>query len=189
MIKNPIDFFTNMVIQHNVGFPSNILLEYRILARLVAIFEPLEMFYFEPPNVAGWKAYYQEPQYYRIWINAVTLGNRQNITNQIISGNITFGDFVLAINPLDYINTFENPYNPNELIYELASYIFPNGISESQKDALKEILIPGLPDFEWTVEYSDYIADPDNEDAMRSVQTKLRQLFTAMFSMPEYYLS
>ncbi len=189
MVKNPLDFFSSMIIQHQLRFPPNNLFQYNLIARLVNIFENLEMVYFEPPNVAGWKPYYQEPQFYRIWINAVTLTNRQNITNLIVSGNVAFGDYILTIDLLEYISKFDNPYDPNELIYEIARYIFPNSITEIQKDFLKEILIPGLPDFEWTVEYGDYVVDPENEDKRRSVLTKLRALFTAFFSMPEYYLS
>jgi hypothetical protein len=50
-------------------------------------------------------------------------------------------------------------------------------------------LIPGLPDFEWTVEYGDYVNDPTNEDLAMGVENKLRNLLTAMLTMPEYYLS
>ena len=189
MIKNPIDFFSQMFVHHEVGFPQNPLLEYRIHNRLTSVFESLEMIYFEPPNVAGWKPYYQEPQFYRIWINSVTLASRQNITNLLMSGDVNIGDFNLTIDPLAYIENFDNPYDPNALIHEIARYIFPNGITETQKDFLKEILIPGLPDFEWTVEYSDYVGDPEDEDKKRGVETKLRSLFSAFFSMPEYYLS
>ena len=78
-----------------------------------------------------------------------------------MSGEVNFGDFVLTIDPLSYIDKFDNPFDPNALIHEIAKYIFPNGITETQKDFLKEILIPGLPDFEWTVEYSDYVGDPE----------------------------
>ncbi|NNK89569.1 MAG: DUF1800 domain-containing protein [Saprospiraceae bacterium] len=189
MIKNPVDFFFNMLIHHKVQLPGNLLLQYRILNRLTNVFETLEMVYFEPPGVAGWKAYYQAPLYYRIWINSVTLANRQNITNLIVSGNVAIGDFALTIDLLEYISELSNPYDPNDLIYEITNGIFPNGITDLQKDFLKEILIPGLPDFEWTVEYSDYLGDPENEDKKQAVLTKLSALFTSMFSMPEYYLS
>ncbi|MEJ7660732.1 MAG: DUF1800 family protein [Hymenobacter sp.] len=31
----------------------------------------------DPPNVAGWAAYYQTPQFHELWINSVTLPRRQ----------------------------------------------------------------------------------------------------------------
>ena len=41
-------------------------------------------------------------------------------------------------------------------------------------DALKDILIPGLPDFEWTIEYTNFLENP-TDDALRiSVENKLR---------------
>ena len=75
------------------------------------------------------------------------------------------------------------------MIRELAALLFPVELTETQYDFLKEVLIPGLPDFEWTIEYNLYLNDPDNEEIRRSVDAKLRALLATMLTMPEYYLS
>ena len=55
-------------------------------------------------------------------------------------------------------------------------------------DFLKEILIPGLPDYEWTIEYGEYLGDPTDPDKKDGVEGKLQALFEAMLKMPEFYL-
>jgi len=66
--------------------------------------------------------------------------------------------------------------------------LFPQPISEERRNLLKEILLPGLPDFEWTVEYSDYLANPGNSSLANAVDAKIRALLKAMVSMPDFYL-
>ncbi|MEM1120272.1 MAG: hypothetical protein AAGJ18_07465, partial [Bacteroidota bacterium] len=95
----------------------------------------------------------------------------------------------VVIDVLAFAAKIENGTNPNVLIEGFAKILFPQPISTSQKNTLKEVLIPGLPDFEWTVEYGDYLIQPDNEDLRTGAENRLRALIKAMLNMPEYYLS
>jgi len=54
---------------------------------------------------------------------------------------------------------------------------------------LKDILIPGLPDYEWTVEYVNYLDNQDDENLVKSLENKLRQFISSILTMPEFYLS
>lgn len=189
MIKNPVDFIVNVLVQFEIKLSDDLLENYNIWSRLYSVFEGFGMNYYEPPNVAGWKAYYQEPLFYRTWITSATLPVRQSYTNVIVSGLAQVGDVVISMDTLETISKLENPENPNSLIEELSSFLFPNPLTEGQTSFLKEVLIPGLPDFEWTVEYNLYLNDPDNEEMKRSVDAKLRALFSTMLTLPEYYLS
>ncbi len=189
MIKNPIDFIINHFVQFEIPVPEGIIESYQIWSRLSAVFEGFGMVYYEPPDVAGWKAYYQEPLYYRTWITAATLPLRQAFTNIMISGQAKIRDIILTMDPLNMIAQLDNPYSPDALIEELASYIYPVSLTPAQVAFLKEVLIPGLPDFEWTVEYNLHLSNPEDEATRRSVDAKLRVLLTTMLAMPEYYLS
>ena len=189
MIKNPLDFMVNLLTQFTVDFPSNDIAAYTIWSAFLRALESFEINYYEPPNVAGFKAYYQEPLYYRTWITAATLPVRQNYTNAMSSGNIRIGDFLLSIDILGYISRFNDPFDPNTLIDEFVANNFPRPITVNQRDFLKNILIPGLPDFEWTLEYGNHINDPNNEEIKRSVENKLRSFLAAFLNMPEYNLS
>jgi hypothetical protein len=149
----------------------------------------LQMQYYFPPSVAGWKAYYQEPLYYRTWINSTTLQYRFGYTDVLSTVGYVFGSQRLVIDALNFITTIDNPYDPNDVVLEFAKILFPQPITDGQVTALKEILVPGLPDFEWTVEYGEYAADPDNSDLALSIEVKLRNLLRTMLTMPEFYLS
>jgi uncharacterized protein (DUF1800 family) len=44
----------------------------------------------DPPDVSGWKAYYQEPQFNEIWINSDTLPKRNQFTDTMLVSGYTF---------------------------------------------------------------------------------------------------
>lgn len=190
-IKNPTDFVISPLkaLQLDLS-PLNLEQEYTILWNLFRqTFEGMQMVYFAPPSVAGWKAYYQEPAFSRIWINSATLAVRQAYTTRIVNQGYTGAGGTVKLGVLSFVASLDDPFDPNSVVGEFASILFPQPVSQAQKDALKEVLIPGLPDFEWTVEYSEYLNDPGNQTLAAAVETKLRNLVTAMLSMPEFYLS
>ena len=189
MIKNPLDFVMTAIKPFQVEFPQGLQPRYNGYLRLFSSTVLQQMEYYNPPQVAGWKAYYQEPGYYRTWINASTLPIRMLVTDTIAVNGFAAGDFRIRIEPLAFVETIDNPNDPNALIDEFVRILFPQPITDDQKAALKEVLIPGLPDFEWTVEYNLYLANPDDQELAEAVATKLRQLIQAMLSMPEFYLS
>ena len=90
---------------------------------------------------------------------------------------------------LKFIETLDDPLDVNNLIDEICLLLFPRPMSQEHKDFFKDRLIPGLPDFEWAVEYGDYLSDPEDESKKRSVERKLEQMFNAMFGVPEFQLS
>lgn len=189
MIKNPLDFILSIIKQFELNAYNNIIQEYFLWNQLFRLSEPLEMVYYAPPDVAGWKAYYQEPAYYRIWINSVTLPLRTEFTNRMATTGIALGDRQINLDVLTFVTTIDTPEDPNLLIEAFVKILFPRPITDSQKANLKEILIPGLPDFEWTVEYGQYAENPEDSDLADAIEAKLRTLVATMMSMPEYYLS
>lgn len=191
MIKNPLDFMISALRNTNFSLSQfNLSQQYTILWNIFRQnSEAMQMVYFGAPSVAGWKAYYQEPGFHRTWINSATLGARQNYTNRIVNNGYTGDGAVAKLDVLSFVAQLNDPFDPNNLIAEIASLLFPQPISQTQIDALKSVLIPGLPDYEWTVEYSDYLNNPGDPNLAAAVEDKLRNLLTAMLSMPEFYLS
>ena len=189
MIKNPVDFLTSLLKPFEVAFPSELAPQYQAWLTVAQVLAPLQMEVYNPPSVAGWKAYYQEPTYYRQWINSVTLPVRMGASDAMTLLGFQIGDFHVEIDVLEFVGTIDNPSDPNAVIEEFAAILFPQPITESQHDYLKGILIPGLPDFEWTVEYGEYIANPTNSVLAAAIELKLRTLLKTMLSMPEFHLS
>ncbi len=189
IIKNPMDFVFSILRTFEVPLPNEPADWYGALRKLNDFMPSLDMEYFSPPSVAGWKAYYLEPPFYQVWINAVTLRPRMEYVGKLTQNGFNIGGHLFRIDVLQFIKTLDNPSDPIYVIEEISKIIFPEPIHQNQKDYLKEILIPGLPDFEWTVEYNNHIEEPENENIADAVAARLRNLLEAMLSMPEFQLS
>lgn len=189
MIKHPLDYAMSAMKQFEVDIPEGLTGRYNVLFRINRFVALMEMDYFNLPTVAGWKAYYQEPGYYRSWVNATTLQNRMAFTERLTTNGYLLSGMRIIVDPLKFIETIDNPLNPEDVIEEFSKILHPQPLTDSQKLALKNVLIPGLPDYEWTVEYSDYIASPDNSDLADAIRAKLMGLVNVMINMAEFHLS
>jgi hypothetical protein len=153
----------------------------------------LEQSLFYHPNVAGWKAYYQAPQFYKLWINNLLLPKRHQFCKLMVEGGtFSYNDVNYKVTELvpvlDIVSKITDAADPNVLINRLAEIMFNYPIIPTQVTGLKEILIPGLPDFEWNVEYSEYLANPSNATLKKSVENKLKNLFSVMVRMSEFQI-
>ena len=153
----------------------------------------MEQHLFFHPNVAGWAAYYQEPSFYKLWINNLLLPRRHEFCQLMVEGgNFSFNDenynVTETVPVLDIVAGITNAANPNSLINGLAEIMFNYPITQNQVDSLKDVLIPGLPDFEWNMEYSAHLANPSDTALAASVESKLRDLFSVMVRMSEFQI-
>jgi uncharacterized protein (DUF1800 family) len=189
-IKSPVDFDIGVVRQLKISFPEieNYHDLYSLWYKIYQDMAKQQQDISSPPDVSGWKAYYQEPLYYRTWINAVTLPLRQNVIVQLLNNRIKYNGIPMAFDPFIIVDNLSKPEDPNKLITELGDLFYQLPLTSEQNDALKEVLIPGLPDFEWTVEYGDYRANPGNETIKVAVKKKLIELFIAMLNRAEYQM-
>jgi uncharacterized protein (DUF1800 family) len=191
MIKSPVDFVFSYLKTMQVPFANaNLNQQYRHWNEIYRT--PLSLMqqrWYDHPSVAGWKAYYQEPVFYRNWISSATLLTRSAFTTSLIMEGMTIANGITKVNVLAFAASLDNPFDPNSLIDEFAKILFPQPITQFQKDFLKEVLLPGLPDYEWTDEYTLYINSPGDPTLAAAVETKLRNLLVAMTGMPEFYLS
>jgi hypothetical protein len=183
MITHPIDYLFKMVNTFELELNPDILQEYNILRRLFTAMEPLEMVMYAHPNVAGWKAYYQAPQFYKIWINAVTLPVRMNYSDGLSDGYNVSG-FQMKLNVLNFVASLDNPADPDDLITEIASILFAQPLVQEQVDSLKAS--HGITNPEWQDEYLDY--STGNVSLEPAIDNKLKGLVKTMLKMPEVYL-
>ena len=193
MIKNPVDFILSATKGLNLLMSDDIPPDHFFSLVFYVFAAELDMQIYFHPDVAGWKAYYQAPQYYRNWINTYYLPKRNQTSTSITAGgpvpfNGNIAQIPQLINVIDYVSAIPNATDPNSLIYGIAENMFTYPISDDQKNYLKEVLIPGLPDFEWTVEYGDFLSDPLNVEKRNAINNKLLSLFVTMLEMPEFQL-
>ena len=189
MIKNPLDFVLPIFRQFEIAIPEDDkIAQYKVWNFISNQMPNLQMTYFKPPDVAGWKAYYQAPGFYKGWISSVTLTSRMLITDTVTMQNRKVSGIPMKIDVLAFVAKIDDALDPNAVLAEFAKILFTQPLTESQHAFLKEILIPGLPDYEWTVEYSDHLSRPNNNGLRRGVENRLKSVLQAMLSMPEYYL-
>lgn len=193
IIKNPLEFTIGMARQLEMNIPneSDVMGQYGFFNVIRYLTKNMDLDLGNPPDVAGWPAWYLSPAFNEIWINTATIPNRANYVKQLISW---------GIRPLSgydkiYIDSFKvaylaiTPSDINNLVQTLATLLFPVALSENKINELKEILIPGLPDFEWTVEWNNYINNPEDENQKSAIEKQLKDLLTKMCSMAEYQLT
>lgn len=187
MIKNPYELTVSSVRTMEYAIPNAYQIRYQAWSGLSEVATGCEMRIFNAPNVAGWPAYYQQPVYYRTWINAVTLRSRTAFLETACGGFTIFGQ---TIKPdwTGIIAQFENPTDPNDLIADLVTLFLPQPLVPGQIDYLKDVLLGGLPDFEWTVEYGMYLETPDDPGLAMAIETKLTNLMRALTGLPEFQL-
>lgn len=188
MIKSPVDFTASCLKTFDVEIPYTEIQNYTIWFALHGLNATLQQDVFEPPSVAGWKAYYQDPIYYRNWINSVTLPVRRLLTDGLSIGQLVYLNRPLGIDVLKVVSKIPNAEDPNVMIEGLVRLALPWPLTADQLAYLKETLIPGLPDFEWTVEYGAYLLDPTNDTKKMAVENRLRALFVALLGLPEFQL-
>ena len=193
IIKSPLDFTVGLHRQMEVVFPpaSNPVVQYGMWSYLNELTYVQQQSLGDPPNVAGWAAYYQTPQYHELWINAVTLPRRNQTTDLFIGVGYARGGAKIVIDPIALVLALPaaTASDCNLLIAEFVQLMAPIALTATQVAFLKAALLPGLPDFEWTVEWQQYAAVPTNTAKKAAVATKLQAMLRALMGLAEYHLS
>jgi len=189
IIKNPWEFLTNVIVPFNLRPNPDLASTYRFWLAVFQYASLLQMQFYAPPDVAGWKAYYQSPSYYQLWLSSVSIILRQNLTSAILAAGVNTGGIRIDINVLDLINGLPDPFDVNEVLKSIQTMTLPKSFSDNQLAVIKDILIPGLPDYEWTIEYNLYLENPNNVIIRRALEAKIRAMLNYLFKMPEYQLS
>lgn len=193
LIKNPLDFTVGVCRQMQVVFPpaSNVVVQYGMWDYLSSLCYVQQQTLGDPPNVAGWPAYYQTPQYHELWINSVTLPRRNQVTDLFIGNGYTRSGVKIVIDTVALVQSFPATIasDCNLLIDEFVRLLVPITLTASQVAFLKTALLPGLPDFEWTVEWQQFLAAPTVTAKRTAVTTKLQAMLRALMGLAEYHLS
>ncbi len=186
IIKNPLEFL--LPLYHHISFELRDDSEkyFQTYRSVFYTSESLGLSYFNVPQVAGWKAYYQSPSWYKHWITTTTLSSRNEYAQRLLNIKTRFNDDHFGADLLGLLEHFDNPGNPTELIRELTLYMLPKPLTDEQIGSLKANFIPGLPDFEWTAEYNQYLNNPSDEKLKRSLNDKLKSLAYNIISLPDY---
>jgi uncharacterized protein (DUF1800 family) len=190
LIKSPIDFVIGTWRTFNISTgTADLLSNYRIYRSLLWNMASYGLEIGDPPNVAGWPAYYQSPQYDRAWITTNTITSRGQTTDALINyGFWITSDIKIKADYIGFVKTLNDPGNPINLINEAARLLLGYDINSKTVDDLKSILLSGQQsDYYWTNAWSAYIASPSTENK-NIVQTRLQYMFQRMLQLGEFQL-
>ncbi len=191
-IKSPVDLMCGMLRELDVVFSTsdNFTVNYGLWNQIVNYCNFLQQNIGDPPDVSGWKAYYQSPAFYEYWLNSDTLPKRLLYLTTLVSNGYTFSGFKMVVDPFLYCKNLKKPGDPNSLILELSTHLLGIPISQQHRDQLKkDILLSGQSDdYYWTTAWDTYINTPTNESNTKYVKTALSSLIKYIVELPEYQL-
>lgn len=145
---------------------------------------------YEPDSVAGYPAYYSDPDYSRNWFNGSTLISRYKQAEILLTG-----DRVLAggnnggvqLDIVDFIansSIFSDPSDAALLVNEWLNYMFAETPEDDRATYYLDIFLDDLSPINWYFEWLNY---EDTGDAS-AVAIPLQTLFKAITSSQEYGL-
>ncbi len=212
MIKSPLDHAVGFFRQFEVEIPKDATLfeaQYAAWRNIIGKAADHGQNLQDPPNVAGWAAYYQAPFFYDSWLDAASYPKRESFQKSYSSliGGAGSGDEYSIATPAarnirfktDYntwLKGFSNPQNAATLINEIAELFYGAAISQTVKDKLKANKLwykignqTITTDKEWSDAVTAYLANPSTADLMaKSVPVRVQNLVSYMMRAAEYHL-
>lgn len=188
IIKNPIEYTFSIYNSTNSSYNNpDINIHYRMFINLYWTCEALGMSYFFPPSVGGWTAYYQAPNFSKLWINSSYIKLRFDLASYVtLWGGVNVEGNRYPIDHFAFLNGLSIPSDAPQIIEDMVTVFCPKGLDATKKNILKTILTNGLPDFEWTLQYNEYLADPENTAISDSIKLRIALTLDQLFKYPEF---
>jgi uncharacterized protein (DUF1800 family) len=192
VIKPPTDHLVGIARTFNLQLPSpsNVTQTYAHLGYIQQLGMGFGQDIGDTPNVAGWPAYWQAPQYYELWINSDSLPKRNQVCDGLISTGFNRQGFKLILDPIAFVSQLNTPEDPNELINQAVNLLFAIDISTNSKTQLKTaFLLSGqASDHYWTDAWNAYLQAPTDTTKKQAVYSRLQGLFKYLMGLAEFQL-
>jgi uncharacterized protein (DUF1800 family) len=192
-IKNPLDYIIGSLrllnLQPNPS--SNIEELHQAFVNQYYYLRSVGMEVMDPPNVSGFKAYYQSPSYHQLWINSNSFPKRLKWSDGLVSN---YGFYVSAAIQYtsklpEFIATLSNPSDPDSVVNEMILYCYGVDLSTARRDYFKAYLTNNTGNNSyWTTAWNDYISNPTNTNYYNTVRNRVRQMLTDFFHQCENQL-
>ena len=191
MIKNPLDFILGFWRTGGVQMPpgASVRQQKLIRASLLWTMGNLGLEVMDPPNVAGYPAYYQFPQFDRDWITTNSITNRALVTDAFIYWGYWSEDLMTNIDLLKHVSNLPNPEDPVKLVDDLMERHLAHPASAQVRQRMVSTLLTGQQNNSyWTNAWFDYIDHPSDEMKRLTVELRLKVMFQFLMQLSEYHL-
>lgn len=190
LIKSPVDFTVGMLREFSVKFPTPYMDAYESWDKMRDYMAKMLQDIGQPPLVAGWDAYYQEPQYHELWINTDTLPKRNRLSDSLVSDGGFEG---LKIDVIAFADKLPAPSDPVALIKDSLDILYRMDVSATTRSDMKnQILLSGQnpdSDYYWTDAWNDFKSNPGNTGMRQIVESRLQSLYKYIMDLSEYQLA
>ena len=146
---------------------------------------------FRPDVVAGYPAYYQQPDFNRTWFSSNTIIPRYKLPQMLIEGSRVLLSGTLGGVQFDVVAFTENPnnvtdpFNASGLVQDFLNYMLPEFPDTERYDYfLNDVFLNGLFIEDWLYEWENYLDTGDDSE----VRIPLENLVTAIMYSQEYQL-
>lgn len=185
IIKSPMEIVLGTFRFFDIQIPdpiTNLDLFYSTGNELLNMIRAQGLEFYEPYDVAGYEAYYQEPAYNRNWITVNNLARRYQISSNILLGQTDRNDNLLyKLDILDYCRNEGIDLNsPQAIVTYFVTYLLPEQITAERFEYFKSTLLIDVEEEDWV---STIISGTDFQ-----VTFHLESLISAMIQSPEYQL-
>jgi uncharacterized protein (DUF1800 family) len=190
IIKSPLDLIIGTIRLFELSVPdktTDLENHYELYSQVLSYLDDQGLSFFEPYDVAGYDAYFQEPGFHRNWISSNYLANRYKFAEFLIDGfTNSNGDMLLQLDIVQFVVTkCSNPGDSDILMQELTDWMIPIQLTIERFDYFKDdVLLDQLSAANWTIEWNNYIGTNDDTN----VRVQLERLALAIMQSPEYQL-
>jgi uncharacterized protein (DUF1800 family) len=195
MIKSPLDLTVGLCREFNVAAPAgaDFVDHYTFWEQVRNQTAGLQQNIGDPPNVAGWQAYYQEPEYDKLWISSDTLPKRNQFSDRMVNGGFGRNGCRIGIDLAGWAAGLPGPEDPDRLIEGSVKALLSVPLPPEELSFMKtSILLQGLvgmaADHYWTNAWQAYRDKPDDKTKANVVTNKLKALYRHLMDLPEYQL-
>ena len=192
IIKSPIDFTVTLCREFEVVFPDNtdIIAQSASWDKVRSQASNMQLDVGDPPNVAGFSAYYQEPSFHELWINSDTLPKRNQFSDRMTTNGYTNYTKTIIIDVVGFTEGLTSPSDPLALIAEVLSIFYALDSTPGMEAYLLSILLSNqTSNSYWTNAWDDYVNNPTNTVYLNIVKSRLQSFYKYIMDLSEYQLS
>ncbi len=195
MIKSPVDLTVGLCGSFKCLFPaaSGYVDQYGLWEQVRNQAAGMQQNIGDPPNVAGWQAYYQTPEYDKLWISRRYVTQTQPFSDRMINNGFTRNGKKAGIDVLAFATGLPAPEDPDRLIADSVQALLAIPLPPEQLQFIKtSILLSGLvgmnSDHYWTNAWQACSNNPEDKTNYNGVINKLKNLYRHLMDLPEYQL-
>ncbi|MEM8893245.1 MAG: DUF1800 family protein [Bacteroidota bacterium] len=190
-IKNPVDF--TLAYLRTLGIPMaprDSTEAFQMQTGITWQMAGIGMEIGDPPNVAGWPAYYQTPQFDKSWITTDSITNRAVQTDSLIFWGFWIGeDETVTVDLLSFLETLDHPEDINLMIEEVSTLLLGLELTQDQIDEIKGILLSGQQnDSYWNTAWIQYQQNSADLQYATILNNRIRPAFQLILQLGESQL-